>query len=97
MSTSPHQAAHITLVRTPACHLCHDAIERLADLAAGTPLTVTTVEAESDRGRALIAEHRPAMAPLVLLDGEYFSAGRLPHKKLVKALALRAASTRTGA
>lgn len=96
MSTSS-QPAHITLVRTPACHFCHDAVETLADLAADHPLTVTTVEADSDRGRVLIAEHRPAMAPLILLDGEYFSAGRLPRKKLAKALAGRAASIRAGA
>ena len=36
--------------------------------------------------RALVAEHHPAMNPLVLVDGEFFSAKRLPRKKLTKAL-----------
>jgi len=31
---------------------------------------------------ALLATHRPAMNPLVLLGGQYFSAGRLPRRKL---------------
>jgi hypothetical protein len=50
---------------------------------------LVTLEAASDAGRALIAAHRPAMAPLVLLDGRYLSAGRLPERVLRRALAAR--------
>ena len=37
----------------------------------------------------LVAEHRPPLSPLVLVDGAYFSAGRLPRKKLAKLLTAR--------
>jgi len=76
----------VTVVHAPACHFCHDAEEALAALAGDFPLVVRSVGIETDEGRALVAEHRPAMNPLVLVDGEFFSAGRLPRKKLTKAL-----------
>lgn len=82
----------VTLVRTPACHFCDDAAQALAALAVEHPLAFSTVDLESAEGAALIARHRPAMNPLVLLDGEFFSAGRLPRKKLARLLA-REAST----
>ncbi len=89
MSTSSSHPAHITVVRTPACHFCHDAAQALAALALDHPVVLTTHEASSAEGAELIAEHRPAMSPLVLLDGTFFSAGRLPRRKLARALARR--------
>ncbi|WP_432831335.1 hypothetical protein [Dactylosporangium sp. CA-092794] len=79
----------VTLVHTPACHFCADAEQALAELAERMPLRVELVAASSDAGAVLVAEHRPAMFPLVLLDGEYFSAGRLPRRKLAARLAAR--------
>lgn len=79
----------VTVVQAPACHFCHDATAALAELGLRVPFTVRTVPIDSEEGRALVAHHRPAMNPLVLLDGEFFSAGRLPRRKLAKALALR--------
>ena len=76
----------ITLVRTPACHFCDQAAERLEALSRRFPLAVTTVDLDSPHGAALIAEHRPGMYPLVLLDGEFFSSGRLPATKLTRLL-----------
>ena len=72
----------ITVVHSPACHFCDDARAVLADLATEFPLTVEYVACTEPRGAALIRQHRAGMYPLVLLDGGFFSAGRLPRKKL---------------
>ena len=81
----------ITLVPSPACHFCEDADEALADLARTFAFELETVPIESPRGARLVAQHRPALSPLVLVDGDYFSAGRLPRKKLTKLLTARGA------
>ena len=72
----------ITLVHTPACHFCADAQAALTELGREFAIRVDLVAADSDAGQALIGAHRPAMFPLVLLDGVYFSVGRLPRRKL---------------
>jgi alkyl hydroperoxide reductase subunit AhpF len=77
----------VTLVEAPACHLCEDAKSALAVLAQSYPMTVRVVSIDGEPGRALMQEHRAPMSPLVLLDGEYFSSGRLPRRKLEKRLA----------
>ena len=77
----------VTLVTATGCHFCEDAHTTLRSLVDdGAPLRLVTIAADSAQGRDLIARHRPAMNPLVLVDGEFFSAGRLPRKKLTKAL-----------
>jgi Glutaredoxin-like domain (DUF836) len=77
----------VTLVEAPACHLCDDAKSALAALAQSYPMTVNVVSIVSGPGRALMAQHRAPMSPLVLLDGAYFSSGRLPRRKLERRLA----------
>ena len=77
----------VTLVEAPACHLCDDAKSTLASLAQSYPITVTVVSLANELGRALMQQHRAPMSPLVLLDGAYFSSGRLPRRKLEKRLA----------
>jgi alkyl hydroperoxide reductase subunit AhpF len=77
----------VTLVEAPACHLCEDAKSALAVLAQAYPMTVHVMPIGEEPGRALMQEHRAPMSPLVLLDGEYFSSGRLPRRKLEKRLA----------
>ena len=72
----------VTVVHAPACHYCQDAQDALRELATGVDLDVRVVELESAQGADLVARHRPAMNPLVLVDGQYFSSGRLPRKKL---------------
>ena len=91
MSTGPSAAVRVTVVPAPACHFCEDADEALAELASSFRFDLEHVPAESAEGRRLIAVHRPALTPLVLVDGAYFSAGRLPRKKLVKLLTERGA------
>lgn len=77
----------VTLVEAPACHLCEDAKSALAVLARSYPLTVHVVSIGEEPGRKLMQQHRAPMSPLVLLDGQYFSSGRLPRRKLEKRLA----------
>lgn len=73
----------ITVVTAPGCHFCEEAQDVLSRLhEQGHRLEVHLVEAASAEGAALLATHRPAMNPLVLLGGQYFSAGRLPRRKL---------------
>jgi hypothetical protein len=72
----------VTVVHAPACHFCDDALGALAELARNYDLVVEPVEADSDEGRELVARHRPAMFPLVLVDGAWFSVGRLSRGKL---------------
>lgn len=81
--------APVTVVHATACHLCDDAVEALTELSRTLPLTVRIVELESAEGASLVAVHRPSMNPLVLVDDAYFSAGRLPRKKLAKLLERR--------
>jgi hypothetical protein len=77
----------ITVVEAPACHLCEDAKSTLATLAKTYRLTVQVLSISDKPGRALMDQHRAPMSPLVLLDGAYFSSGRLPRRKLEKRLA----------
>ena len=75
-----------TLVTTSSCHLCEDAREALAGFAREQALDVRIVDAASPEGWALLGRFRPGLLPLLLLDGEPFSIGRLPRKKLRRAL-----------
>jgi len=76
----------VTVVHAVACHLCEDAEVALAGLAESYPLVIDRVDIRSDRGEALVRSHRSPMSPLVLVDGVFFSSGRLPRRKLVKLL-----------
>lgn len=84
-------ALEVLVVSAPACHLCADADAALTDMARSHLLTVRTVEASSEEGRRVVAAHRPAMFPVVLIDGVLFSVGRLPRGKLRELLEARAA------
>jgi hypothetical protein len=79
----------VTLVRTATCYYCLEAEETLDALARARVVNLSIVEARSDEGRALVAQHGPRLAPLVLLDGEFFSSGRLPKRKLARTLGAR--------
>lgn len=72
----------ITLVHSPACHFCDEAQRALAELSPEFSFTVDLVDARDPLGEALVTWHRSAMYPLVLVDGEFFSSGRLPRRKL---------------
>ena len=76
----------LILVTTSSCHLCDDAKQVLEEIASDFGLISRVVDASSPEGWALVAHHRPALLPLVLLDGDLFSVGRLPRKKLRRKL-----------
>ena len=77
----------VTVVEATACHLCEDAKSALAVLALSYPIAVHVLSISDEPGRALMQHHRAPMSPLVLLDGQYFSSGRLPRRKLERRLA----------
>ncbi len=79
-------APTVTLLVTTGCHYCEDALGELAARADHGDLGLNVVSIDSEQGRALQATHRPSMFPLVLIDGQPFSIGRLPRKKLDRAL-----------
>lgn len=83
----------VTVVESEACHFCVDARRVLAALAVDFPLVVDTVDIRSETGRQLMARHRAAMSPLVLIDGAFFSNGRLPRRKLARLLDQRFGTT----
>jgi hypothetical protein len=80
------RSVRVTVVHAPACHFCDDARAVLDELARDYPIFVELVDAESGPGRELLEAHRAPMFPLVLVDGRFFSFGRLPRKKLIKLL-----------
>ena len=83
-SQLPH--VRVTVLEAPACHHCADAKEALQQLSASFRFTVDVIDVRSSVGQALAAEHRAAMSPLVLVNGRFFSHGRLPRRKLEKLL-----------
>jgi hypothetical protein len=76
----------ISLIESPGCHLCADAHVALEDLGTRYRLTLRSVDASSPEGLELVMRHRPALQPLVLVNGKPFSAGRLPRRKLERYL-----------
>lgn len=93
--SDPPPLARLTLVPTVSCHLCEHAEQTIAVLGDRYAFTVDRVALDSDEGRRLVGQHRPALAPLVLVDGRFFSAGRLSRRRLaalLQARALRAAA-----
>lgn len=89
MSTNPIPAVaptRVTVVESDACHLCDDAHRVLDELGTVYPLSVDSVSVRTSAGRELMSRHRAALSPLVLLDGSFFSHGRLPRRKLDKVL-----------
>ena len=98
VATESHRGSGVvvTIVHSPACHFCDDAEVALTALAEHYPLVVHRVDIDSDLGRALVREHRAPMSPLVLLDGTFFSFGRLPRRKLAALLERRLGNAQAG-
>jgi hypothetical protein len=91
-SVTGTEPAWVTVVTAPACHFCDDAQVVLAELARAYPLEVGLVDAQSGDGQALLSRYGAGMFPLVLVDGTFFSAGRLPRHKLARLLAQHAST-----
>ena len=83
----PNGPVRVTVVESPSCHYCADAQEALQRLADdGHPFEVTTLDVRDRAGQDLVRRHGAAMSPLVLVDGAFFSQGRLPRRKLLRLL-----------
>lgn len=82
----------ITVVQSSGCHFCADAHAAVTELTEAFPLAVEWLDAGDPQGASLVAQHRSPMYPLVLVDGAFFSFGRLPRKKLRKLLGERYAA-----
>ena len=92
LSTNPISAVaptRVTVVESDACHFCDDAHRVLEELANCYPLVVDAVSVRTAAGQELVSRHRAAFSPLVLIDGAFFSHGRLPRRKLTKVLRAR--------
>ncbi len=72
----------ITVVQSPACHFCADAQRVLSEFAEPRGVSIEWLDVRQSRGAALMQKHRAAMSPLVLVDGEFFSQGRVSRGKL---------------
>jgi glutaredoxin len=96
MTSSPltgATSASITLVVSSGCHFCRDAQDALEEIGHDFPIQVTTIDLRSPQGLRLAQQFRASMSPLVLVDGQFLSAGRLPRGKLRALLSARAAQT----
>lgn len=89
VTADSREAVNVLVVTGTACHLCDDALAVLEDLGRDYLLEVRSVEATSSEGREIVAARRPPLLPLVLIEDEVFSFGRLPQKKLRKFLERR--------
>lgn len=76
----------VLLLTRDDCHHCEQAKEVLESLRDEYGLNVRELPLESDEGRRLGLETGALFPPVVLLDGKYFSYGRLSERKLRKAL-----------
>ena len=76
----------VILLTKDDCHLCDQAKQVLAGLSGVHDLTVREVVLESAEGKQLAAAAAAPFPPVVFLDGECFSYGRLSERKLRKAL-----------
>ena len=90
LSTQPRPPlgpTRVTVVESPSCHYCADAHEALEQLTAdGHALEVTTLDVRAPAGQDLMRRHGVAISPLILVDGAFFSQGRLPRRKLTRLL-----------
>ena len=81
--TGPHR---ITLLTQEDCHLCEQAKEVLARVAADHVMEVEVISLASNTGQTLARKAGFMFAPGVLVDGVPFGFGRLSERKLRKAL-----------
>lgn len=79
----------ITIVVSEACHWCEEAHRALEEFAQTYPVTIESIDARDEAGQRLLHAHAASMYPLVLVDGRYFSHGRMPRRRLGSLLSQR--------
>lgn len=77
----------ITLVTEPRSDFCDRAKEALHYLSAEFEIAVTEIPLVSDEGRRLAVEHAILTAPGLLIDGVFFSYGKVDEHRLRMTLA----------
>lgn len=75
-----------TLLTKDDCHFCEEAKRVLARFADDGQLAFRELRLDSEEGQRLATSAGAPFPPVVFLDGEYFSYGRLSERKLRKAL-----------
>jgi thiol-disulfide isomerase/thioredoxin len=78
----------VTYVTAPDCHLCDHGRHVLAELSEHLPLEVVEVDLDSPEGRQLLATHRFAFPPAVIVDGTLIAHGRVSARRLARLLPL---------
>lgn len=76
----------VLLLTKDDCHFCEQAKDVLARLDGEYGLRVREVTLESDEGRSLALRAGAPFPPVIFLNDEPFSYGRLSERKLRKAL-----------
>ena len=90
MPESTCAAVQLTFVTAPGCHYCDHGRAVLDDLARRMPLETREVPLDSDEGRHLLAVHRFAFPPAVIVDGRLIAHGRLSARRLARLLPIGA-------
>ena len=76
----------ITILTQSSCAFCEQAKGTLSRLALEYPLQFREISLETVEGLELAAQYGVIFAPGILVDGEMFSYGRLPEKRLRRLL-----------
>ena len=72
----------ITLLTQASCAFCDQTKEILSRLTTDYTLNVHEIRLDTDEGRKLAIQHAVMFAPGILIDGQFFSYGRLSERKL---------------
>jgi hypothetical protein len=86
MPESTTASVQVTYVTAPACHYCEHGRAVLAEIGSRVPLDVRELSIDSDEGRHLLALHRFAFPPAVIIDGRLIAHGRLSARRLARLL-----------
>jgi glutaredoxin len=85
----------VTLLTQHDCAPCEAAKEILARLGREYPLRRREIDLATSEGQRLAAAANVLFAPGVLLNGQFFSYGRLSERKLRRTLSRRADADET--
>lgn len=83
------RSIQVTILTQAHCAFCDDAKAILARLGAEYPLSIETIDLETDEGAALATRSGVLFPPGILVDGEPFCYGRLSERKLRRELEQR--------
>ncbi len=78
----------VTYVTATGCHLCDHGRKVLDELGRHVRLQVVDIDLDSEQGRHLLATHRFAFPPAVIVDGTMIAHGRLSARRLAQLLPL---------